>query len=88
VPALGKARRSPARSAARYLSAVRGFCKFLVREKELEADPSALVDRPRLGRRLPQPLTRQEMLLLLEAPRADTRRGRRDPGWRRLLDAD
>ena len=40
-----------ARSAARHLSAIRGLCRFLVQEGHLEADPCALVDRPRLGRR-------------------------------------
>jgi integrase/recombinase XerD len=67
-----------ARSAARYLSSVRGFCRFLVREQVLAADPCALVDRPKLGRRLPDALGVDDVLRLLEAPPADTARGRRD----------
>ncbi|HZO15025.1 MAG TPA: site-specific tyrosine recombinase XerD [Polyangiaceae bacterium] len=74
---LGRANIS-ARSAARYLSSVRGFCRFLVREKLLEADPCALVDRPRLGRRLPATLTFEEVKALLDAPATHTARGRRD----------
>jgi integrase/recombinase XerD len=81
---LGRARLS-ARSAARYLAAVRGFCKYLVRERELASDPSALVDRPRLGRRLPEALTAAETMRLLGAPSADTRRGRRDLALLHLL---
>ena len=67
-----------ARSAARYLSSVRGFCRFLVRERALEADPCELVDRPKIGRRLPHALSFEEMLRLLSAPPGDTPRGRRD----------
>ena len=43
-----------ARSSARQLSAIRGFFKFLVRERIIDEDPTALLDRPRLGRRLPR----------------------------------
>ncbi|MEZ4302155.1 MAG: site-specific tyrosine recombinase XerD [Polyangiaceae bacterium] len=67
-----------ARSAARHLSAVRGFAKFLVRERALGADPCALIDRPRVGRRLPKVLTTGDIGEILEAPEADTFRGLRD----------
>jgi integrase/recombinase XerD len=67
-----------ARSAARYLSSVRGFTRFLVRERALREDPCALIDAPRVGRRLPQVLTQEEVLALLEAPNRGTARGRRD----------
>jgi integrase/recombinase XerD len=66
------------RSSARHLSAVRGFLRFLVREGELAADPSALATRPRAGRRLPRPVTREDMLRLLNAPDTATPRGLRD----------
>lgn len=67
-----------ARSAARHLSAVRGFCRHLVAERMLGSDPCELVDRPRLGRRLPHVLTVEEVLRLLETPDAAHPRGRRD----------
>lgn len=67
-----------ARSAARHLSALRGFAKFLVREGKLEHDPTSLTARPRLGRRLPRPLGEAEMLRLLEVPDTETLRGLRD----------
>lgn len=57
-----------ARSQARCLSALRGFHKWLVRERHLETDATALVDRPKLGRKLPQVLSREEVLRLLAAP--------------------
>jgi integrase/recombinase XerD len=67
-----------ARSAVRHLSSVRGFCRFLVRERVLEADPCGLIDRPRTGRRLPDALSLEEVIRLLEAPGTDSPIGRRD----------
>jgi integrase/recombinase XerD len=67
-----------ARSTARHLSALRGLMRFLVREGELRADPTALAARPRAGRRLPRPLTQDDMLRLLHAPDPGTLRGLRD----------
>ena len=67
-----------ARSAARHLSAVRGFAKFLVRERVLPADPCALIERPRVGRKLPKVLTTGDIGALLTAPEESTFRGLRD----------
>lgn len=67
-----------ARSAARHLSAVRGFTRFLVRERALDADPCALVDRPRIGRRLPKVLNLEEIERILDAPDQAGFRGLRD----------
>jgi integrase/recombinase XerD len=66
------------RSAARHLSSVRGFLRFLLREGVLKEDPSALAARPRSGRRLPRALTEEEMRRLLEAPDCSNLRGLRD----------
>jgi integrase/recombinase XerD len=67
-----------ARSAARHLSAARGFLRFLVRERQLEADPSKLVERPRIGRRLPKVLSFEEIERILDAPDPSGFRGLRD----------
>jgi integrase/recombinase XerD len=67
-----------ARSAARHLSSLRGFSKFLVKEGLLERDPTSLTARPRLGRRLPRALGEKELLRLLEVPDVSTLRGLRD----------
>jgi integrase/recombinase XerD len=67
-----------ARSAARHLSALRGFTKFLVREGVIDQDPTRLAARPRFGRRLPRALSESEMVRLLEAPNPETARGLRD----------
>jgi integrase/recombinase XerD len=67
-----------ARSAARHLSALRGLCKFMLREGLIEHDPTTLTARPRLGRRLPRALGESELVRLLETPDATTLRGLRD----------
>lgn len=67
-----------ARSAARHVSAVRGFAKFLVRERAIELDPCLTLPRPRAGRRLPRVLTVEDLRALLDAPDATTFRGVRD----------
>jgi integrase/recombinase XerD len=74
-----------ARSSARQLSALRGFFKFLVKERAIKRDPTALVERPRLGRKLPRVLSFEEVARLLDAPRADTDRGIRDRAMIHLL---
>jgi integrase/recombinase XerD len=66
-----------ARSRARTLVAVRGLCKHLVGERWLAADPAALIDAPRTGRRLPGVLGEAAVTRLLAEP-PDTPRGRRD----------
>ncbi|NRA35281.1 MAG: tyrosine recombinase XerD [Polyangiaceae bacterium] len=65
------------RSAARHLSALRGFAKFLVSEGELKKDPTSLAARPRIGRKLPKPISVSDIKRLIEVP-GDDWRGRRD----------
>ncbi len=57
-----------ARSGARQLSALRGFFRFLVRERAVAEDPTQLVDRPRLSAKLPRVLSFDEVERLLAAP--------------------
>lgn len=66
------------RSAARNLSAVRGLMRFLVREGELTSDPTSLAARPKMGRKLPRPLTPAEVLRLIATPDVSSVRGLRD----------
>ena len=73
------------RSSARHLSAARGLFKFLMREGELRADPTALAARPRFGRKLPRALGEAEMVTLIEAPPPDTLRGLRDRAMLSLM---
>lgn len=63
------------RSSARQLSGLRGFFRFLVRERAISEDPTALLDRPRLARKLPRVLSFEEVERILAAPRLDDDRG-------------
>jgi integrase/recombinase XerC len=71
-------RRISASSAARKLSAVRAFIRYLRRESAIESDPAALVSAPKLPHTIPAHLTVGEMNRLLEMPDASTPLGRRD----------
>ena len=59
-----------ARTAARRLSCLRGFYRFLVREGIRPDDPSLLLDSPRLPATLPKNLAEAEIPLLLDAAAA------------------
>ncbi len=54
------------RSRARHLSALRGFYRFLVQEKILQADPISTIEMPKTGLKLPDVLSRQDVQRLLE----------------------
>jgi integrase/recombinase XerD len=74
-----------ARSTARQLSGLRGFFRFLVREKAIAADPTALTDRPKIGLRLPKVLSFEDIERLLAAPDLTTPRGVRDAAMIQLM---
>lgn len=74
-----------ARSRARHLSAVRGFCRFLVAEATLAEDPSVPIRNPKIGRSLPHVLSEDDVSLLLCGPGSDTPRGLRDVAMLELL---
>lgn len=66
------------RTQARGLIALRGFFRYLLSEELLDADPTARIDLPRIGRPLPETLTLDEVEALLEAPDVGTALGLRD----------
>lgn len=74
-----------ARSLARHLSSLRGFCRFLVRERLIDGDPSTLLERPRLGRPLPRVLSEDEVMRILDMVRGDAPRMVRDRAMLFLL---
>lgn len=49
------------RSQARILSGIRSFYAFLCMEKEIGNDPTELLENPKIGRRLPEILTTEEI---------------------------
>ncbi|MHA1567468.1 MAG: site-specific tyrosine recombinase XerD [Alphaproteobacteria bacterium] len=58
------------RTAARRLSALRQFYRFLVSEGHRTDDPSAAIDSPRIGQALPKLLSKVEVDALLDAAHA------------------
>jgi len=65
-------------SAARKLSAVRAFGRYLRREHVTESEPAALAASPKREQKMPAHLSVEEMKRLLEMPDASTPLGRRD----------
>ncbi len=74
-----------ARSTARFLSSVRRFYRYLVREGRIGVDPSARIEGPRLGRPLPRSLTEPEVEALLAAPDTARPLGLRDRAMLELI---
>lgn len=65
-------------SVARKLSCIKSFHKFLHTEEVLSAEPTALLDSPKLTRRLPTTLSKEEVFRLLEMPDLTHKLGLRD----------
>jgi integrase/recombinase XerD len=59
------------RSTARFMSCVRGFYHYQLREGRLTVDPTLDVDSPKLGRPLPKSLSEGDVDKLLMAPDLD-----------------
>lgn len=74
-----------AHSQARILSGLKSFYKFLLFEGELEKDPTALIEGPKLGRKLPDTLSFHEIEQLLGAPDLSTPEGARNRAMLEVL---
>ena len=73
------------RSTARFLSGVRGFYRYLLREKLIAVDPTLRVDMPQLGRPLPKSLSEADVEALLKAPDLSEAIGQRDRAMLEVL---
>ena len=74
-----------ARSTARFLSGLRGFYRFLLREGLIEQDPTLQVELPQLGRPLPKSLSEADVEALLAAPDIGEPIGLRDRAMLEVL---
>ncbi len=74
-----------ARTVARQLSSIRAFYRHRSRENPGRTDPSARIDSPRLGRRLPESLSETQVEVLLTAPDTSRPEGLRDRAMLELL---
>ncbi len=68
-----------ARSQARILSGLRAFYRYLLLEEIVEKDPTALLEGPKLGRKLPEVLSVKEidgMLAMIDLSKPEGRRNK------------
>ena len=73
------------RSAARWLSSVRGFYRYFLREQRLQEDPTQPLEHPKQARELPRSLGASDVENLLAAPDIETTIGLRDRAMLELL---
>ncbi|MBG0789968.1 MAG: site-specific tyrosine recombinase XerD [Desulfovibrionaceae bacterium] len=73
------------RSLARHLSSLRGFFAFAMDEKWYKEDPGHLLENPKLPKKLPEFLTRDEVARVLALPDTSTPLGMRDKAMLELL---
>ncbi|MFT6588065.1 MAG: integrase/recombinase XerD [Cycloclasticus pugetii] len=74
-----------ARSSARFLSSLKRFYSYLIREAVITEDPTAIIDAPKLARSLPSTLSEADVEGLLNAPDTSTALGYRDRAMLELL---
>lgn len=72
-------------SIARKVTEVRSFYRFMIREKILDFNPLLAVSAPKVPRRLPSFLSRQQVESLLSCPDTSTPQGKRDRAILELL---
>ncbi len=67
-----------ARSQARLITSLKTFFKFLVFDEALKADPTELLDSPKIGRKLPEYLTDSEIDKMIDHVDRSTPEGERN----------
>jgi integrase/recombinase XerD len=70
--------RDSARTQARLISGIRSFCRYLLIEKIISDDPSALLESPRTGMKLPEVLSVAEIDMIISAIDLSTPEGHRN----------
>jgi len=65
-------------SISRRLAAIRMFHRFLCRERVLKSDPAALIESPKLWKKIPDTLSLNEVEALISQPDARDHQGARD----------
>lgn len=66
------------RSQARILSGIKAFYKYLLIENMIDTDPTALIEGPKLGRKIPAVLSYEEITLMLDAIDLSKEQGHRN----------
>ena len=73
------------RSLARFISTLRRFYRYQLRERRITEDPTALIELPKLGKTLPNSLSESNVEALLHAPDLTDSIGLRDRAMLELL---
>ncbi|MDR2040958.1 MAG: site-specific tyrosine recombinase XerD [Tannerella sp.] len=73
------------RSRARIISGVKSFFRFLVREHYVDSDPTELLEAPRIGMKLPEILTVDEINRILDSIDLSTQTGQRNRAMLEVL---
>lgn len=73
------------RSMARVVSGVRAFYRYLFAEEIIESNPTDLLEAPRIGRRLPEVLTVEEIDRIIDSIDLSTSHGVRNAAMLELL---
>ena len=63
---------------ARIISSLKAYFKYLLLERIVETDPSELIDSPKLGRKLPDVLTVDEVVAIIDSIDLSTEEGERN----------
>ncbi len=71
-------KKTRATSAARFLSSLKRFYRYCLRQDKIKADPTLKIDSPKLPRPLPKSLTEEDVEGLLAAPPVEKALGLRD----------
>jgi len=71
-------RKTRATSAARFLSSLKRFYRYCLRQGRIRSDPTLKIDSPKLPRGLPKTLTEEDVERLLAAPPVEKALGLRD----------
>jgi integrase/recombinase XerD len=78
-------KKTRASSAARLLSSLKRFFRWLQRQNRITLDPTLNIEAPKLPRSLPKSLTEKDVESLLSAPDTETPRGERDKAMLEIL---
>ena len=78
-------KKQSAKSTARFLSCVRGFYQYQLRESHISIDPTLDIQSPKLPRSLPKSISEQDVERLLSEPNTDDMLELRDKAMLELL---
>ncbi len=63
---------------SRVISGIKAFFKYLLLERIIDTDPTALIESPKLGRKLPDVLTPEEIVLIIDSVDLSENEGERN----------